>query len=396
MPWPSDFEYILGGVDIAIFNVATGRTDMRTDRKRFLDDLTTPGALLRGVAGVHSDDLVPSTCSLGSENVEERAPGGVHDTFCEMVVLHHAIDVQLLDGNMMILLSVALGNFIVEVPPLSLDLEMGLCGATGSFSAAMTALLAAGYCPLLAPEGLLALPIVARIFNRMALRVSQEALQAYIDANIRMLTCTWGMVGRWLRLTDNQSVPMSVSTQDKMGSFRGSVYRTVQLDFDGTPKFLGNRKMLPIRGKLEVRFVLSQLDRVPSIRLLETGEASVLAQFAHSKEAFECLLQTICQHLNGGSRHMLTAATTEPGSQIVFHEEFARLLIVLCGGGQHFIVDMPRLDQASHECSGLGFIWVEAVLKRSHAAYFTASRLNCQVGTWPAPLPQGTPFHLRS
>ena len=79
MPWPCTFQYILSGVDIAILNVATGRTDMRPDAQRLVDHLPTPRALLRGVAGVHSNDLMSSTLSLGSENSEERAPGGVHD-----------------------------------------------------------------------------------------------------------------------------------------------------------------------------------------------------------------------------------------------------------------------------------------------------------------------------
>ena len=79
MPWPCTFQDILGRVDITIFNVATVRTNMCTDGKRLLDNLTTPIAFLRGVAGVHSNDLMSSTLSLGSENIEERAPGGVHD-----------------------------------------------------------------------------------------------------------------------------------------------------------------------------------------------------------------------------------------------------------------------------------------------------------------------------
>jgi len=46
---------------------------MGTDRQRFLDHLPTLVTLLTGEVGVHSNDLMSSTCSLGSENVEERA-----------------------------------------------------------------------------------------------------------------------------------------------------------------------------------------------------------------------------------------------------------------------------------------------------------------------------------
>src|SRR5712692_7935747 len=115
MPWPSDFENILGGVDIAIFNVATDRADMRTHRKRLLDNLPTPIAFLRGVAGVHSDHLMTSSLSLIFKDIEERAPGGIHDAFCQMMVLDHAVDIEVLDSDMMVLLGVLLGSLEMEI-----------------------------------------------------------------------------------------------------------------------------------------------------------------------------------------------------------------------------------------------------------------------------------------
>jgi hypothetical protein len=54
---------------------------MGTDRQGFLNDLPTLVTLLAGEAGVHSDDLMSSTCSLGSENIEESAPRGVENAF---------------------------------------------------------------------------------------------------------------------------------------------------------------------------------------------------------------------------------------------------------------------------------------------------------------------------
>ena len=152
MPWPSDFENILGGVDIAIFNVATLRTEMRPDRKRLLDDLPTPRAFLRGEAGVHSNDLMSSTLSLGSEEVEERAPGGVHDTFCQMMVFDHAVNIEVLDSDMMVLLGVLLGSLEMEITALPLDLQVGLCRMLGSLTPSLRAFLAACNRALLAPE----------------------------------------------------------------------------------------------------------------------------------------------------------------------------------------------------------------------------------------------------
>src|SRR5205807_2948724 len=111
------------------------------------------------------DHLMPSTCSLGREDVEERAPGGVHDALCEMMVLDHAVDREFLNSDMMIVFAVLRSHLIVEVPTLPLDLEMGLCGTLGSLTPSLRTLLPSRYDPLLASERLLALAVVAGILD---------------------------------------------------------------------------------------------------------------------------------------------------------------------------------------------------------------------------------------
>ena len=383
MPWPSTFEDILGRVDIAILNVATDRTDMGTNRKRLLDHLTTPIAFLRGVAGVHSNDLMSSTLSLGSENIEERTPGGVHNALCEMVIFHQAISVEVLDSNMMILFSVLFSDLEMEVSALPFDLEMGVCRTLGGFPTSLRAFLPARNRALLASERGLTLAIVAGVLNRVTFAIRQEGLQPYVNPDIRMLTHGWSMLLLGFGLADNERVPVSVSTQDEMSCLRRAFNRTMKLDLDGATQLLRDRKMLAIEVKLKVCFVLPELDTMPPIGLLETGETSLRTLFSHGKEAPESLIQTICQHLNGRSGHMLTPASFEASGQIVFHEEFARLLIVLFGGSQHLIVEMPRLDQAPYEGFGLSFIRIEAIFKRSHAMYFIANEFNCREGMGP-------------
>jgi hypothetical protein len=72
---------------------------MGSHRERFLHNLPTVVALLCGKPGVHSDDLMSSTCSLGSENVEERAPAGAENGFRKVMVFDHVEDTQVLNGN---------------------------------------------------------------------------------------------------------------------------------------------------------------------------------------------------------------------------------------------------------------------------------------------------------
>ncbi len=117
---------------------------MGAHRQRFLHDLTTLETVLRGIAGVDSYHCVPSSFSLFTQDIEKRAPGSVHDAFCQGMVLYHVENGQLLNGDHLIAFSILLGRLIVEVAPLPLDLEMGLCRTTGGEASAMTAFLASG------------------------------------------------------------------------------------------------------------------------------------------------------------------------------------------------------------------------------------------------------------
>ncbi len=349
MPWPGNFEYILSGVDIPILNVATERTDMRPDTQRLLHNLPTLIAFLRGVAGVHSNDLMSSTLSLGSENIEERAPGGVHDAFREMMVFDHPTDGQVLNGNMMELFGVLFSDLVVEITALALDLQMRVCRTLGSLAASLRPLLPTCYRALLAPERLLALAVVVWVLDGVAFRVREERFQPDIDTDIGMLAHAWGMLLLWFSLAHNQSIPMAVSTQDQMGRLRSAFNRTVQLDFDGAAQLLGDGKMLAGRLKREIDLVLSQLYGMPSVWLLETRKAHVSkTHFTGCKKTFESSTEPIREHLYCRSRNMFPT-TCEVFVQVVFRRECPILLVLCLECREHLVVDVTRLDQASHE-----------------------------------------------
>ncbi len=62
---------------------------MGANGQTLLHDLPTLVAFLRGIAWVHSNDLMTSSCSLIREDVEEGTPGSIHDAFCQGMVLYH-------------------------------------------------------------------------------------------------------------------------------------------------------------------------------------------------------------------------------------------------------------------------------------------------------------------
>ncbi len=121
---------------------------------------------------------------------------------------------------------------------------------------------------MLAPEGGLALTVVAWISNGVAFRVSQEGQESNINADIGMLAHAWGMLILSFSLTDDEGIPVSISMQNEMGCLGCSFERAVQFDLDGTTQLLGNGQMFPIRVKREISLVLPQLDGMPPIGFL--------------------------------------------------------------------------------------------------------------------------------
>src|SRR6266568_4277557 len=127
-----------------------------------------------------------SSCSLLFKDVKERAPTGVQDALCQMMILDHVENLKLLNRNDLVLFGVLFGRLIVEVPTLPFDLEMGLCCTSGCLAPSMTALLATRDSTLLPSKGFLTLAIIARVLNGMALTIGQEGCESDINADIGM------------------------------------------------------------------------------------------------------------------------------------------------------------------------------------------------------------------
>jgi len=287
-----------------------------------------------------------------------------------MMVFHHPINVEVLDSDMPIVLSIVRSHLVVEITALALDLQMRLRCTPGSEASAFTVLLPTSNRALLASQRSLALTIVAGVLDDLSFTISQEGFQPYVDAEIRMRTFARAMLCLWFSFTDNQSVPVTISTQDKIGRLGGSFDGAMEFDFDGATQLLGDGKVLAIGSKREISLVLSQLDRVPLIGFLKAGEPHVRdAQFFSSKKPFESSTQPIREHLNGRRGNMFPT-TCEVFVQIVFRGECSILLVLCLKRREHLIVDMPRLDQALHEQVLLVLIWVDSVLKRFHVLHF--------------------------
>ena len=365
---------------------------MGTNAQTLLDDLTTFEALLRCEARVHSYHCVPSSLSLCTQDVEECAPTSVHDALCQGMVLCHVENVKLLNSNHLVLLGVLFCRFEMEITALTRDLEMSLRCIPGSLAASMTAFLASAQLALLASQGFLRGAIVARVFYYVALTIRQKGLEANVHTDVRMLTRRGKVFRLGFGLTHDEGIPMSIRTQDQVDRFRRTLNGPMQLDLEEMPDLLGHDEMFLILMQIRIFAVLPQLDGMPAIRLLETGEAySRDAMLPGGKKPLERRTQTISQHLNGGGRNMC-ALSLESRFQVILAWEGAFFLILSLDGLKHLVIDDARLFQALHEQMGLLLLHEQAILKGSHASILLQPMRNVK---WIVPPAGGRQFtHL--
>jgi hypothetical protein len=339
---------------------------MGSHRKRFLHNLATFEALLRGEARVDSYHCVPSSFSLFTQDSKKRAPRGVHDALCQGMVLYYIENNQVLNSDHVIAFGILLSRLILEVSALTGNLEMGLGCALCSFPASVTALLTPAHHPLLASQGVTRGAIEARVRNGVAFTIGQEGLQPYINADVRMRTVNGRMRRRRVSLTDDESVPVSISTQDEMDGLGSSPDLAVQFDLEEVPHLLRDDEVFLILMQIAVLPILPQLNGVPAIGLLETGkpDTSNVVGFGR-KEPLEGLGETVSEHLYRCGRHMFTLPF-ECCLKLILTWKCPILLILRFDGLKHAIINDTRLTQASYELAGLLLIHKQAVLKCSH------------------------------
>src|SRR6266516_1339408 len=109
----------------------------------------------------------------------------------------------------------------------------------------------------------------------MALAIRQERGEPHVNADSRMLACAWGMFSVWLRLTDNEGIPVSISPMHEVNGLGSALERTMQLDLEEVSQLLRNDEVLFILMQIDIFAILTQLDGVPAIRFLEAWETHI-------------------------------------------------------------------------------------------------------------------------
>ena len=165
---------------------------------------------------------------------------------------------------------------------------------------------------------------------------------------------------------------MPIGPMYQVNHLRPAFYRAMQLDLEEMSQLLWDNQMFLVFMQRAVFAVLSQLDRMPAVRLLETGETNTRnGMLLGGKEPFERFGEPISQHLYRGGRYMLTLSL-ESSFQVIFAWKRLLLLVLLLDRLKHAIIDDARLTQASQEQAGLFLVRIQSKLKRFHVFYNTS------------------------
>ena len=339
---------------------------MRPDRQTLLHNLPALVTFLTGETGVHSNDLMTSSCSPIFKDIKELTPAGVENALGQMVIFHHSGNLQVFNGKVMIAFSIRFCGLEMVISALPVDLEMRLGNVLGSLTPSVAAFLAAAHGALLPSECPLRGAIKARVLNSVPFRVGQEGLEPDIKANVRVLTCTWQMLMLWLCFADNQGIPMPIGTQHEVNRLGSALDRAMQFDLEEVPHLLRDDQVVLILVQIAILAVLPEWDGMPSVGLFEAREPNTRDVILFGdKEPLERFGETISEHLYRGGWHVFTFPF-ECRFKLILAWERSISLILCLDHLKHPIVNGARLSQACHEFTGLFLLHEQAVFKRFH------------------------------
>jgi hypothetical protein len=112
---------------VAIHREPTLRAGMDTIRKCLFDDHATSGTHLRRISGVHQNHLRASLFRFALGDRDELIPGDIGNAFCQMRVLLHVCDIQILKYNCTKPIHHLSGSLVSKIEPSVGDPFMDVC-----------------------------------------------------------------------------------------------------------------------------------------------------------------------------------------------------------------------------------------------------------------------------
>lgn len=330
---------------------------MRPDAQGFLHILTTPRTFLRRVVRCHSNHLSASTFSLAFKVLPEHPPGCIGYSEGQTTVTYHVGGFQIFDGDGLVVLHILVRGFVKCILSLVSNALMDTSNELLRFFVAVASLLAPGKGTLCSCQFLGTLFRVPGVVDSMSVAISNQIANTHVQTNRVVL------LGKGFRfcLADALHIPAG-RTQHYTSELEYPIHRTMHNCANAPTANLRGFEVPVIQAVL----CITELDRIPGLRVFEAGKANLTPLFETAKEVGEGAVKTFEGGIydNGGQIRMSSFAV--PLILFVEMQVLACLLIVRNQLFETGIVHLARGNQHAHQGLLLCLVWAKAVLKRFH------------------------------
>jgi hypothetical protein len=361
----------------------TARTSEDTDIQRHRLAVSTPAACLTRIGRIDSDELASSFFRFGTKSGKEGRPGDICNAFSKTMVVHHAIDGQILNGNDTKSIDNGTSMLMGEVVPFPGDTLMHTGDSFAVLSAVCCALCQCGVLALDLGQGLLFLTEKAWVLDLFTRRQGGKCLESDINPNLV------GALGQALRFTlDRETgIPLAGAALVDGQGLDLSSYRTVIVQLDRS--HLGDDHASIMR---EGKARLWEGETIVAVAALEPWKPRLFGTRAHAaEEGFESqinphryILQDLRMHgFEGGS------LVFEQGKRIdllIAGERLPCLFIGRLSSLKQVIIEPATFLKDGMQLANLLLGWVETILKHFMHILILAQQWQ-EVKREAAPLP---------
>lgn len=266
---------------ITIRNQATRRTMMYSRGERLADFCPTQ-TCLRCATGGDFHEHAPGALSLVREHEKKVRPSSIANRLGEVVISHHAFDVQIFDRNQAVLINDLARLFVMKVAALIADMIVETLKQKSRLTPAVGSFLSSRYAPLQSAQLRVSGSEPARVFDSGTVAQRGERGQAYVNPGHVGLK----RQGFWFAFDGEDGKPAArfALHRERLDL---PVERAMQRNAD--PSNLGKPQLIPNKNAAN----LPKSDAVVSPRGSEARIAWIAAHLYTIKERLECEINAL-------------------------------------------------------------------------------------------------------
>ena len=268
---------------VTVTDKATTDAPMLTSRQPLSHSCATRAALLRGECCRNFPHSSASLCRFAFKYRKESSPTSIRDAFGQVMIFHHAANVQLFHRDVIKLADELQTCLVREVQPLPFDFQVLFCQQARRLPPIVTAALLPTHVALRRLQSSFGVAQMVRVRDGRARRERGEVLQADIYAD----TCArlW-QVAALITCNAKRDVP-AVNFSLNGDGLNRPFYGTGEAH--ATTPYLGERQL--VAHNLPPR--LRKSERIIAVFVPEARIAGLLSSFDSAEETVEGLLHAL-------------------------------------------------------------------------------------------------------